>query len=165
MSASTHALVRARDIMTRGAVTVPHTSTVAEAAALLEEEAIHGAPVVNSYGKVIGVVSRTDIARHLSESLEDASEGASRSVLEALISKRLAEDNEVIEGLSSPIQEAMSPNPVTAGPDATAGELAELMHREGIQRVFIVNEDRLIGVVSASDLMQVLARYERERRG
>jgi CBS domain-containing protein len=151
--------------MTRSPVTVPHTATVAEAAALLEDEEIHGAPVVNSYGKVIGVVSTTDVVRHLRESLDDAVEGPSRSVLEAQISRRLAAGNEAIEGLSAPVQEAMSERAVTAGPEATAGELAELMGREGIQRVFIVGDERLLGVVSSSDLLKVLALYERERRG
>ncbi|MBK9387623.1 MAG: CBS domain-containing protein [Planctomycetes bacterium] len=165
MPTTTPMLVRAREIMTRSPVTVPHTATVAEAAALLEEESIHGAPVVNTYGKVIGVVSRTDVARHLRESLDDAAEGPASSVLEALISRRLAEGNEAVEGLSAPVQEAMSERPVTADPESTAGALAELMHREGIQRVFIVSEERLVGVVSASDLMPVLVRYERERRG
>ena len=144
MSTTTLSLVRAREIMTRSPVTVPHTATVAEAAALLEEEGIHGAPVLSSYGKVIGVVSRTDVARHLREALDDAAEGPASSVLEALISRRLAEGNEVVEGLSAPVQAAMSERPVTAGLDASAGELAELMHREGIR--IVGEKTRIVGI-------------------
>lgn len=167
MSFSPQPLVRARDIMTHGTVSVPDSATVAEAAALLEQEEVHGAAVVNSYGLLVGVVTRSDLVRHLREEIGGSGGTAERGLLDVLIEEGLARSHD-LSGANTSVREIMSEDPVTATGEATAGELAGLMHREGIHRVFIVERDALKGVVSAGDLLGVLERYEAEgigRRG
>jgi len=53
--------LRVRDVMTREVVTVPYSATVCEAGDILHAAAVSGAPVVGSGGRVLGIVSRTDL--------------------------------------------------------------------------------------------------------
>ena len=53
----------AKDIMTRNVLTVSEEWTVPELARFLTNHSISGAPVTNGEGKLVGVVSVTDIAR------------------------------------------------------------------------------------------------------
>lgn len=53
----------AAQVMTRGVLTVDPDWSVSELATFLEDHAISGAPVVDTRGAVLGVVSVTDIAR------------------------------------------------------------------------------------------------------
>ena len=151
--------------MTHGAVSIRDSASVADAAAVLEEEDIHGAPVVTSYGKLVGVVTRTDIVRHLRDALSGDEEKGERGLLDALLEEGLASRTDELLGTTTSVQAIMSSEPVTAGLDATAGELARLMHRDSIHRVFIVDGEAVQGVVSAGDLMKVLERYESDRQG
>jgi CBS-domain-containing membrane protein len=59
------------------------------------------------------------------------------------------------------VRDIMTPEVVTATPDSTAGELAELMHKHDIRRLAIVENKRMEGIVSVTDLLPVVAAYEK----
>jgi CBS domain-containing protein len=52
----------------------------------------------------------------------------------------------------------MARHVVTAGRDATANELAELMIAHGVKRIPIVEDGKLVGIVSRSDLLRAIAK-------
>src|SRR4051812_40350179 len=56
----------AKDLMTRNVAALSPLTTVGEAARLLTEQRISGAPVVDGKGNLLGVVSQTDLVRHQS---------------------------------------------------------------------------------------------------
>lgn len=53
--------MRVRDVMTRNPITIPYSATVTQAGDILHASAISGAPVTGSGGRVLGIVSRTDL--------------------------------------------------------------------------------------------------------
>jgi predicted transcriptional regulator len=53
--------MRVRDVMTREVIAIPYAATVAQAGDILHAAAINGAPVTGSGGRVLGIVSRTDL--------------------------------------------------------------------------------------------------------
>jgi CBS domain-containing protein len=55
------------------------------------------------------------------------------------------------------VSEYMSPDPVTAGPEEDSMEVAERMVRGGFRHLPVLEQGRLIGMVSARDLLQVEA--------
>src|SRR5688572_25542290 len=55
----------ARDLMTRNPRSIRQTTSVEKAAEFLSFEGISGAPVIDEAGRPLGVVSRTDVLRHL----------------------------------------------------------------------------------------------------
>jgi CBS domain-containing protein len=61
----------ARNIMTREVVTVGTAATVVEAARILTQQQLSGAPVVNEQGQIVGVVSETDIIANQGRHVKD----------------------------------------------------------------------------------------------
>ncbi len=114
--------MRAYDIMTKDVLTLTADLSVDEVRDRFFRYRIHGAPVVDSSGKLIGMVSFVDLAGRLG-----------RRVLHV-----------------------MSRDPVTASEDASIGEIAALMLDHKIRRIPIVRDKHIVGIVSASDVIQAL---------
>lgn len=57
--------IKIKDIMTKNPITIPLDHTVDEAAGVLLDNKLSGAPVVDNEGKVVGVITQTDIFRVL----------------------------------------------------------------------------------------------------
>ncbi len=153
----------ARDLMKKDLVTILSNESIDTLAALLDEEEVHGVPVVDAEGRPVGVVGRTDIARAVAEQAE---EGPSRpptrvATVEGSLDLEEIEpprpQGETVEGR---VADIMSDRIVRASESATAGELARLMLKEGVHRVLITDGRRLVGLVSATDLLGCLADYE-----
>ena len=150
----------ARDIMTRDVVTVPDELPVAELARILTENHILGAPVVDRKGRLIGVVSASDvIANELHVGHEVVSERdyycrpdlGTRAEFDRL-------GMHVEQYADSLVRDIMTPVVISAPLDATAGELAETMAVNRIHRVIVVENGELRGVVSALDLLAYIPR-------
>jgi acetoin utilization protein AcuB len=57
--------IKVKNLMTRKVITVPPDFTVEETAAVLQENKISGAPVVDSDGQIVGIITKTDLFRVL----------------------------------------------------------------------------------------------------
>lgn len=51
----------------------------------------------------------------------------------------------------------MTPNPITIGPDATIQEAAALMTEQSVRRLPVIEDDRLVGIISVADLIAAIA--------
>ncbi|PIE24444.1 MAG: hypothetical protein CSA62_03980 [Planctomycetota bacterium] len=154
--------ILASELMSKGvAYAAPHWSLL-ELAQFLDDQNIHGVPVQDTSGNLIGMVSRTDVNRAISESLMD-SEG--KPAFHTLNEEGDVEDMATDLPGYNPAQqlrvsEIMTPNAVTAEAKASAGEIAKLMIDEACSRVLLTEKKRIVGIISATDLLQALARYE-----
>lgn len=156
----------ARNLMQSDVATLRPDMTLREMAVLLSEEQVHGAPVVDGAGRLIGVASHTDLVRAVSQEDEPSFPGGSFFNFGGPEGKALGSDPAMPSGSVSDemtVSDIMSRDVVTATEDATAGELAELMLAEDVLRVIITRNDRLVGLVSASDLLRVLVAWQAER--
>jgi len=128
-----------------------------EVARLLGEHCISGLPVIDEDDKVIGVISETDLMLRQSwEPEPDTALGTwlSRSVRRASAKTRAR----TAGGL-------MSTPAVTVRADASVPEAARLMAEHRIERLPVVDEeDRLVGIVTRRDLLQVFLRTDKEIR-
>jgi CBS-domain-containing membrane protein len=146
----------ARDLMHRDVLCANREWSAEQLAEFLDSEGIHGAPVVDQQGRLAGIVSRTDLARSFAE---EALEAPLRPVdPDAMEPSELAPLDELT---SVTVAEIMTAEVVTAGETASAGKLAELMQRHSVHRVVIVDEGVVCGIVSITDLLPVVANYER----
>lgn len=153
----------AADLMRKNVISIHPDATVSDLAQLLDDEGIHGVPVVDSAGDPIGVVSRSDIVRSLSEG-----EPAQRP-REHYYAVGDDEIDWSDEGSTLPesidvgtkVSEIMSAKLITTKATATAGELARSMLRNDVRRLLVLDGRRLVGIVSSTDLLRALVAYEK----
>jgi CBS domain-containing protein len=165
-----HALeAHARDLMRTDVVRLDGNLAIATAIATLEDAGISGAPVVDGFERLIGVFSLRDAARagvlnggRLSERSGDDrlpdlgdEEFEDGSPVEEQISDR--DDYSSATAASVTVREWMNPAVIAVAPGATLKEVCRVMSREQIHRVFVVDQQRLTGVISSMDVTRYLA--------
>lgn len=156
----------AADLMQTKVISIRPGATLRELAQLLDDEGIHGAPVVDSAGNPVGVVSRSDLVAAMNE--DEPAERPTAHYYAVSEDEVLWDDDDdggtrladSIEG-ERQVAEIMSPRILTAGRLATAGELARKMAKHGVRRLLVVERGKLVGIVSATDLLRCLAAYEK----
>jgi acetoin utilization protein AcuB len=115
-------------------VTIKSGDTVAHARELLERNRINQLPVVTD-GRVVGIVTDRDLR------------DAFPSVFEPPKAGREA-------ALSVPVRDVATANVLTLSPDATMADAARLMRRERIGAVPITSGNRLVGILTRSDVLK-----------
>lgn len=138
---------RAADIMHRPVYCLTTAMDLKDAAAFLATHNISGAPVVDSDGRVVGVVSEKDFLRRMGLA-------APASFME-IIARCLNQQGCIAIGLRNhQVAEIMSSPAITAAPDIASHEIAALFADRNINRLPIVdNERRPLGIVSRTDLV------------
>jgi len=116
----------ASDIMTRKVATIHPGASVQEAAQLLDQKRISGAPVVDPDGKIIGIITEADI-----------------------ISKVDREGLRVID--------IMSHDVIAVDGETPVNEIAALLTERKIKRVPVVENGKLVGIVSRADIVHAVA--------
>ncbi len=129
--------MRVAEIMQTNLMTVRGSDTIADAIALLAESHVSGVPVIAEKGRLVGVLSNSDIL----EALADQPDPGER--------ERLFEQTTV--------QEIMTARPQTITSDATVKDAAQRMLYLEVHRLFVEDNGRLVGVVSTTDLVRAMA--------
>jgi CBS domain-containing protein len=142
----------ARDVMVAPVITVKPSTTVKEVAELFLEKRISAAPVLDSQQKLIGVVSEGDLLHRV----EAGTERRRSWWLKGLIGdETLAAEYVKSHGLK--ISDVMTRSVVAAAPETPLHEIATLMEKNGIKRVPILENGKLVGIVSRANLIQAVA--------
>jgi len=116
-----------KEVMNRNVKTVRPEDTVKDAAKIMNERRIGSLVVVSGTGEVVGILTERDI-------LTDV----------VAIGKSADEVK---------ISEIMTPNIVTITPDRTLEEAADVMTENKIKKLPVVHEGRLVGIITATDLI------------
>ncbi len=145
--------MKVSDIMTHPVITVMPETTIGEAAELMIRHRISGLPVVNAAGEVMGIVTEGDLLRRA----ETGTERRRSRWLEFLIAPgRLASEYAHAHGRR--VGEVMTDAVISVGSDDPVADLIEVMERRRIKRVPVIDEGRLIGIVSRANLVHALVR-------
>ena len=141
----------ARDLMTVEVVTVPPDMAVTALAQLLAGRCISAAPVTDTDGRLLGIVTEADLLRRLAGA-EDSPQGWLRGLVSS--ADRQATQYARTHGMEA--RDVMTTDLVTVGPDATAEQCAHLMEQRSVKRLPVVEDGRLIGIVSRADLLRAV---------
>jgi len=145
------------DVMTRQVVSVRPDTPVAGIVALLIDRALRSAPVVDAENRVIGIITDGDLLTR----------GATELPLALQRELSLAERAATIETLAAHPHTAadlMTPDPVTLPETTPLTEAAAVMADRGLKRIPVVDaQQRLVGMVSRSDLLATVAEGLRQR--
>ncbi|NUV60192.1 CBS domain-containing protein [Streptomyces sp. CAI-85] len=137
------------DLMSTSVVRVRRDTGFKEIAKLLAEYGITAVPVVDDEEHVVGVVSEADLLRKEAAGLDPA---GLLPVLRPRPADRAKAEATIAQGL-------MNSPAVTARPEWTAVEAAQVMERHHVKRLPVVDEaGRLVGLVSRADLLRVFLR-------
>jgi CBS-domain-containing membrane protein len=147
------------DVMTRHVISVAPDATVETAARQMLERGISGLMVVDAKGELAGVVTEGDLLRR-----DEIGTVRHRPWwLRMLLSPgRQAADFTRAHGRR--VKDVMTQDVITVSADAPLEEVVEVMERHRIKRVPVTENNRVIGVVSRSDLMRALVVAERHDR-
>jgi len=126
----------------------------------LIDNCISGAPVTTPDGELVGVVSMTDIVRQSSMSNSHHDGGITHDVyLYELESRMSREELRVFherEDSTVRVSDIMTPMIFRVDSDTSLQEVAETMLKGRIHRVFVTEDGRLTGIVTALDMLRVI---------
>jgi acetoin utilization protein AcuB len=133
--------MKAHAAMTRDVVCIAPADDLDAAHAIMERLSIRHLPVLDGE-TLVGILSDRDV----------------------LLFAQLEEDELVVPTI--PVQHVMTPTPITVGPNATVGAVADLMLSNKIDSVPVVDANgKLVGLVTSSDLLELLrTRDDRENK-
>lgn len=147
--------MRVRDIMTVDVVTVSPETPLREVAGRMSERRISGMPVVDHAGRCIGVVSEGDVL------VKEIGHPRAPRPLDWLLGER--HDPEVLRRRAArTAREAMSAPPIVIGPDRPLRIAADLMVGRRVNRLPVVESERLVGIVTRADLVRAYVRLDEE---
>ena len=116
--------MQVKEIMKK-AITISKKATIKESATIMSKQEI-GSLVVAEKNIFFGIVTGHDIIKHIAKS----------------------------NNLNEKINKIMSKNAVTINPEATLEEAASLMHEQKIRRLPVVEKNRLLGIITAADIVE-----------
>jgi CBS domain-containing protein len=146
-----------RDIMDATPATVTPDTPVDEVIALLRQHELPGVPVVDGEGRCVGMVTEADLVLpddqgdlHLPHYINLF---GGTVFLEPL--SRF--EDRLRKAFASTAADMMTEDPDTVAPDTTVQEAARLIHESGHNRLPVVEDGRLVGVVTRLDVLGALA--------
>jgi CBS domain-containing protein len=140
----------AAEVMSREVLTVTPETSIIEAARLMLQHRISGLPVVEA-GAVVGIVTEGDLLRRT----EIGTAPRRSRWLELLVGPaRLARD--YVQANARKVGEVMTRQVVSVTPHTPLAEVVQLMEKHRIKRLPVIDEGRLVGIVSRADLVRAL---------
>ena len=145
--------MQARDVMVSPVITARKSATVREVAKILLEKRISAVPVVDNVGKLVGIVTESDLMRRAEAGTEHP---YSWWVHFLAGDATIAAD--YVKSHATKVEDVMTSDVVTATPETPLHEIASLFEEHRIKRVPIIDKvGSLVGIVSRANLIQVVA--------
>jgi CBS domain-containing protein len=152
----------AKDIMRTKVLSVDPDMTVQDVMQFFLDCQITGAPVVDDTGRVVGVVSQSDLLRHqqrVGPAPMQAPAYYRESNGEVLLTHMRVETP-----LSARVQDIMTPAAFMTEQDTPVGDIARFMLRRRVHRIIVTRKGRLAGIITSMDLLRALVRQQRSAR-
>jgi CBS domain-containing protein len=146
--------IRVREVMTRDVFAVAPDTSLETAARLFATRQVSGAPVVESSGRPVGVVTQSDLV----DPDRERSEKQGRAVYYRLgggAREVQLDDNALPDGV---VSDVMSPFVLSVPPDMLVFDAARLMLTDGVHRLLVVENDRVVGILSSTDVLRAVVK-------
>ncbi len=152
--------MKVKDFMTRDVVVIEADSSLEEAARKLREHKISGAPVVEK-DNVVGILSEADLLKALEEKEISLNTllPSPLDLIELPIRVKLNLDDflKKMESVGKlRVKDIMSKSVITVSPEADISEAARLMRKRNINRLPVMEDNRLVGIITRADLLRAL---------
>lgn len=151
---------KAKDIMSQEVLSVQVDWPIDQLADFFIEHSISGAPVISEKGKLVGVVSLTDIVRYRSIPLKNPQPDTPHEYYiyaperqysqEEIESFRLEAESLVT------VRDIMTSVVFNVSEDTDLKQVADAMIRGHIHRVFVTSDNALVGIISSLDMLKII---------
>jgi CBS domain-containing protein len=148
-------VMQVRDLMAVDVIVIPIAATVTEAAEILRSGRVSGAPVVDRAGNPVGVVSVSDVAFGWGKQEAERQRVFYRTAGGQFLP--IAEDEPSHFG-ERPVADVMMPLVISVQQEDSVRHAAALMTVEEIHRVIVLDGERLVGILSVSDIAAAVGR-------
>lgn len=144
--------MRAHHIMSRRVLTIRPDASVADAVKLMLEHHISGLPVVDSAGRIVGILCESDFLRRS----EIGTEHERNRLLSMLLGReRVA--SEFVKEHGRKVEQVMTRQPVTINEQAPLDEAADMMEHRHLNHIPVMRDDRIVGIITRSDFLSAVA--------
>lgn len=149
-------MLTARDIMTKDVIAVKKDTKVSELAEILTKNRISGAPVVDDSGRLVGVVTESDLVEQ-SKSLHLPTVF---TILDSVIFLESAKhfEKELKKMTGAKVEDVYTEDPVAVGPDTPIREIATIMAEKKVYTIPVVDGDKLVGIIGKADVVRASAK-------
>jgi CBS domain-containing protein len=149
--------MKAHDVMTWGAISVGPNESVTRAVQLMLQNKISGLPVVDDEDEFVGIVTEGDFLRRG----ELGTQRRRPRWLEFLLGPgRLAA--EYVQASGQKVAQVMTRDAKTITPETPLDDVVRLMERHRVKRLPVVQDGKLVGIVSRADLLHALGSVARD---
>jgi CBS domain-containing protein len=146
-----------RDIMDPSPATVRPDSPVEDVVRTLRDHELPGVPVVDEEGRVVGIVTEADLVLPDDEGDLHIPHYINLFGGTVFLEPLSRFENRLRKAFASTAEDMMTADPETVGPDTTVREAARIIHESGHNRLPVVEDGRLVGVVTRLDVLGALA--------
>lgn len=147
-------MLKVKDIMTKEIITVSPQTEITSAAKILLEKRINGLPVIDDSGKLVGILCQSDLVAQQKSIPIPSVYTLLDSFIPLTSLKRI--DKEVKKIAALKVEQAMTPHPVTVGPETDIEDVARLMVDKKYHTLPVVEGDEIVGIVGKEDVLKTL---------
>lgn len=142
--------------MNRELLTVTPSTPIAEAVKLLVDRHIGGLPVIDDAGKLVGIISESDLMWRE----QGVEQPPYMLFLGGIIyfQNPLTYDRDLHKALGQTVGEVMTPHAISITADTTLPEAARIMHDQKLRRLSVIDEQQHpIGIITEGDIVRAIA--------
>ena len=157
---------KAKDIMTKDVICVKPETKINELDKIFVKHKINGAPVVDENEKLVGVVSQSNIVNYDLKKGMHASSISDYYRSTGIESQQMTEDAIEVDTSSmadTEVKDIMEANVITANSNDSIHDIANTMCDKKIHRLVIVEDNKVVGMVSTLDILKVVGKTQGER--
>lgn len=146
----------AKDIMTRDVIAVTPEQQVETVVSLLLENKISGIPVVDNERRVIGIITEKDLMIKARELKVPFYVTLFDSII--FLENPIRFNNELKKYTASRVKDAMTKRVLVVKEDTPVNEIAEIMQNKKVNRVPVVRDGKLVGIITRNDILKSLVK-------
>lgn len=144
------------DVMTCDPIVVSLQTPLNQAIQILASKRISGLPVVDEVGKLLGIISETDLMWQETGITPPAYIMFLDSVI--YLQNPATYERDLHKVLGQNVGEVMTKNPITVSPDKPLRDAARLMNEKNVHRLPVLDsEGKVIGILTRGDIVRAMA--------
>jgi CBS domain-containing protein len=147
-------MLTARDIMTRDVVFVSPETEISEAAKLLLEKHLNGLPVIDSDGRLVGIICQSDLVFQQKKIPIPSVFTLMDSVITLSSTRHIEQEVEKMAAID--VDQAMTRDPIYVDPETSLEEIATIMVKDNIHTLPVLEKGKLVGVIGKEDVLRTL---------